>query len=64
MSTRKYLVTVSRVEYFSTEVVVDAENEEEAKEMALYEADFGHCTDAEQSVEYIAEVTETLKAHP
>ena len=58
MSTKKYLVTVSRVEYFSTDVLVEAANEEEAKETAMYEANFGNCCDAEQDVEYVKEVTD------
>ena len=58
MSTKKYLVTVSRVEYFSTDVLVEAANEEEAKETAMYEANFGNCRDAEQDVEYVKEVTD------
>ena len=56
MEKRKYLVTVTRVEYFSTDVTVEAEDEEQAKEQAMYDADFGNCHDAEQSVEYVAEV--------
>jgi hypothetical protein len=58
MTKKKYKVTVTRVEYFSTDIIVEAENEDEAKEQAMYDADFGNCNDAEQDVDYIAEITE------
>lgn len=56
METKKYRVTVTRVEYFSTEVLVEAENEDLARDMAMEKADFLHCVDAEQSIENIEEV--------
>ena len=58
MKKKKYKVTVTRVEYFSADVIVEAENEEEAKEQAICEADFGNCHNAEQDVDYIAELTD------
>ena len=56
MPKKKYLVTVSRVEYHSTSVEVEAESEQAAAEAAMYDASFGNCCDAEQSIEDIEAV--------
>ena len=56
MTKKKYLVTVSRVEYRSTSVEVEAESEQEAAELAMDEASFGNCFHAEQNVEEIEAV--------
>ena len=51
MDKRKYLVTLSRTEYFGTTVEVEAESEAEAIATAMDQADFGSCVDADQEVQ-------------
>ena len=58
MTPKKYRVTVSRVEYFSTDVVVEAQDEMEARDIAMDEASFGSPNDADQCVEHIQEITD------
>ena len=54
---KKYLVTLSRVEYQAATVEVEAENEDEAIETAIMEAEF-RCSDAEQEVLDIQTIAE------
>ena len=60
---KKYLVTLSRVEYQAATVEVEAESEEEAANAAMDEAEF-RCSDAEQEVLDIQEVSYIAPATP
>lgn len=53
---KKWNVTLSRVEYLSATVEVEAETEEEAREKALDEAPDWSCKDADQQVEDVTEL--------
>ena len=53
---KTYTVTLSRVEYLSATVEVVAENEEQAKALAMDEAPDWNCRDAEQEVMDVEEV--------
>lgn len=48
----KYIINLSRVEYQSATVEVEAESEEEAANAAMDMATF-HCNDADQQIETI-----------